>query len=69
MLIIDRIEDGIAVIEDGNRRFEILASRLPEGAREGSVLVPDGDGFSASESKTAERRRKLSELTGRLFKE
>lgn len=36
--IVDRIEDGIAVLEGLDRSLDVPASWLPAGAREGSVL-------------------------------
>ena len=40
MLIIDRFEGDVAVCEDEDRRIvEMDRSLLPEGAREGSVLI------------------------------
>ena len=37
-LIVDRIEDGIAVLEDEDRTLELPVGWLPEGAGEGDVL-------------------------------
>lgn len=37
-MIVDRIEDGIAVLEGDDGVVEVPASWLPRGAREGSVL-------------------------------
>lgn len=41
MLIVDRIEDGRAVIEGDDGAFEVPASWLPASVREGSVLRAD----------------------------
>ena len=37
-LIVDRIEDGIAVLEGDHGLFELPAAWLPEGAGEGAVV-------------------------------
>ena len=47
MLIIDRFENGFAVVEDGESGeiFDIPVSNLPAGAREGSVLKRTESGY------------------------
>jgi hypothetical protein len=37
-MIVDRIEDGFAVLEGDDGALEVPAAWLPTGAREGSVL-------------------------------
>ena len=39
MLIVNRIEDGIAVIEEENSRFDVPVSMLGENVREGDVVI------------------------------
>lgn len=72
MLIVDRIEDDLAVIEETDVSGEITMKKLPldwlpEDVCEGDVLVRTKDGFSVDRAATAKRRRsaaeKLSELT------
>lgn len=52
MLIIDRFENGFAVVEDeeNNQLFDIPVSSLPEGAREGSVLRRAESGYILDEN-------------------
>ena len=38
MWVIDRIENGIAVIEFNNSTFDVPVSALPDGIKEGMVL-------------------------------
>ena len=67
--IIDRIENDIAVCEREDDGFEHIALReLPEGAREGSVLVKDGGTWALDLQTERERRARLFELQEGLFK-
>ena len=68
--IIDRIENDVAVCEREDGGFEDIPLReLPKGAREGSVLVKDGDGAWALDLETEqERRARLFEMQEGLFK-
>lgn len=69
MLIIDRIEDGVAVIETDCGNIEIAAELLPDDARAGSVLEKTEDGYRVLRDETEARRRKMSERTRALFGE
>lgn len=67
MLIIDRIEDGIAVIEDENTRFEIPAEMLGENVREGDVVIPKNGLYIKDENATAKRRDEIIKLQNDLW--
>lgn len=68
MITIDRIENGIAVIEgEDGAFFQLAVSQLPKDAREGSVLRRTQDGFALDPEAGRERRRMLYEKTRRLF--
>ena len=67
MLIIDRISEGIAVIEDGESRFEVSAEMLSEDVKEGDAVVLCGDKYVRDENATAERRKKIIELQNDLW--
>lgn len=56
MIVIDRIEEGTAVLEEDGRISRIPVLRLPKGAKEGSVLVRKESGF-ALDSETERRVR------------
>lgn len=70
-LIVDRIEDGVAVCEKEDlTRVEILASELPQNCREGSVLQVLEDGKIILDLETeSERRKKLFNLTKMLIQD
>ena len=67
MLIIDRISDGIAVIEEGENRFEVSAEMLSADVREGDAVVLRGDIYVKDENATAERRKKIIEMQNDLW--
>jgi len=69
--IIDRIEDGIAVLEciKGSKEIiEIPRKALPKGAREGQVLCQNADGYIIDHEATAKRRSQMRERLNRLLK-
>jgi hypothetical protein len=69
-MIVDRIEDGIAVLEGESGWLEVPVGWLPAGAREGSVLrvAVEADGDSSRVSLTldaeamAEREAEIRRL-------
>ena len=67
MLIIDRITEGIAVIEDGENRFEVPAENLAENIREGDVVELIDGIYVKNKNATEERRKKIIELQNNLW--
>lgn len=67
MLIIDHIEDGIAVIEDENTRFKISAEMLGENVREGDVVVSENGFYIKDENASAARRDEIIKLQNDLW--
>ena len=67
MLIIDRIEDGIAVIEDENTHIEIPAEMLGENVREGDVVTLENGLYIKDETATAARRDEIIKLQNDLW--
>lgn len=67
MLIIDRIEDGIAVIENENTRFEVSAEMLAENVKEGDVVVSENGLYIKDENATAIRRDEIIKLQNDLW--
>lgn len=68
IVTIDRITDGIAVLELENREhLEVPAKKLPPSAKEGDCLNMLEDGtLSVNEDETARRRQKNAELFKKL---
>lgn len=57
MWVIDRIENGIAVIEFNNSTFDVPVSALPDGIKEGMVLNISIDKYA--ENKKRQQARSL----------
>ena len=68
MMIIDRIENGIAVCEADGVMMDIPLSRISGGAREGDVLRDKGDGsfLTVDPLATEGRRAAINERFARL---
>jgi len=69
--IIDRIEDGIAVLEclEGSKEvIEMPRKTLPKGVKEGQVLCQDESGYTIDHEATAKRRTQMRERLNRLLK-
>lgn len=68
-LIVDRIENGIAVLEKEDLSYaEIAVSELPVEIKEGCVILFDGCKYSISPSEEDERRRRIMEKQRKIFK-
>jgi hypothetical protein len=69
-LVIDRIENGIAVCEslDTDDNYEIAIAELPSGIKEGSVLVGKSGCYTIDVDFTMQRKVALEERLDRLFK-
>ena len=63
MLIIDRFESEIAIVEGDRELIEIPKHHLPAEAKEGDVIK-----ILIDEEKTVARRKKIKELSAELFK-
>lgn len=65
---VDRIEDGVAVLEDDMlSMLPVPCCLLPEGAREGSLLSFDGENYVLCADEEAARRRRLFDLQKKLL--
>lgn len=67
-MIIDRFENDSAVIETDGGFIDIPRSCLPENAREGDVIIPDGSGYVTDVEQTEKRREEIREKMKRLMK-
>ncbi len=72
-IIIDRIEEDIAVLEECLPTGEVSERRvpmawLPEDAREGDVLVRTEHGFAVDERETAKRRAEAAAVLRKIIK-
>jgi len=62
MLIIDRFEGKLAVIEVGEKTIELPTEYLPDSAQEGDVLKIEID-----REKSKKRKEKVDKLADSLF--
>ena len=68
-LIVDRIEEGIAVLEKEDfTHIHINLSELPEGTKEGSVLSFDGTTYVPDSDEEERRRQRILEMQNMIFK-
>jgi hypothetical protein len=68
-VVIDRFEETVAVCERPDRTMiNIPLGKLPEGAREGDILLIEGDKIRVDASGTAKRKRNLADRMKRLQK-
>ena len=67
-LIIDRFEGDFAVCEDENRKMlNIEKTRLPEGVKEGDVLIFQGDKLVIDHDETKRRRERIKKMMDALW--
>lgn len=66
-LIVDRIVGDIAVLEKEDRsHIEVSLADIGLDKKEGSILLFDGDVYTADEASEDQRRKKLFEMQQRL---
>ena len=67
--VIDRIENGVAVLEcmTTGEAIEVSQRNLPKTAREGHILHKDGDTFNIDREATQKRRGQLQERLERIL--
>ncbi|MDE5945849.1 MAG: DUF3006 domain-containing protein [Oscillospiraceae bacterium] len=69
MIIVDRFEGDIAVLETDDGMINIEKSRLSEDINESDVIVLDSEGgYIKDYNATNERRERLSALRNKLLK-
>ncbi|MGI6160589.1 MAG: DUF3006 domain-containing protein [Christensenellales bacterium] len=66
--VVDRFENGLAVIIEGEQRFTLELSSLPDGIREGDCLKFENGVWQKDEQATLLLRQKAETLANKLFK-
>jgi hypothetical protein len=69
MIIVDRIENELAVCEIDDKMVDISLSKISNGVREGDVLIDvkgDGSFYVVDAAKTEQRRAEITELFERV---
>lgn len=67
MLTVDRIEDGIAVIETEYGRIEVSRSELAPDVREGDAVLLENGVYRKDTSATEQRRQEIIKLQDSLW--
>ena len=66
---IDRFEGEFAVCEQEDRTMvNILKDNIPQEAKEGDILIIEGDSISIDVEGTAERKKRINRLMDDLWK-
>lgn len=65
-LIVDRIENGIAVCEVDGATIDIPLTKLSGDVREGDILCENGGLYAVAKEETAIRRTAISDRFERL---
>ncbi len=67
-VIIDRFEGEFAVCEKENLdMMDIEIKKLPEGVREGDVLIIEGDDIKIDRDETENRKKRIKKLMDDLL--
>lgn len=68
MFVIDRIEEGIAVIlDDKNKTFKIRINEIEGNVRDGAVVVNDNNRWTVDDEETNKRKEDMRARLNRLF--
>lgn len=66
--IIDRFEEGYAVCEGSKKKMKnIPVADLPEGCKEGDILVKSPEGYQINASATKQRVKEIKALAEDLW--
>lgn len=67
MLIVDRISEGTAVIEDGESRFEVPAEALANDVKEGDAVFLENGAYRKDAEATEKRKQEIIKLQNSLW--
>ncbi len=65
--IIDRFEGDLVVIEINEEMIDVPRENIPSDAREGDVLIVNGNVYTIDKNETNKRKREIQELMDKLF--
>lgn len=68
MLILERFEDGFAVMDDGDNCFTVKRELVAADVREGDVLERRGELYCRNDEETILRRKEILRLQEGLWK-
>lgn len=67
MIIVDRIENSIAVCEDNGTYINIPKEKIFGNLREGAILTKTIDGYTVAEDQTEMRKKEIFQKQNKLF--
>lgn len=68
MFVIDRIEEGIAVVmDDENNAMKLKANEIKGNVRDGAVVICKDDKWIVDDEETQKRTEKMRARLNRLF--
>ena len=66
---IDRFEGEVAVCENDDRTMiNIRREKIPQEAKEGDILILEGDSITLDTTSTVERKKRIDNLMDDLWK-
>jgi len=69
-VIVDRFEGSYAVCEDEEQKMiNIEIDKLPQGVKEGDVLIIEGDNIKVDKEETETRRERIRRLMEDLWED
>lgn len=68
MLVIDRFEGDIAIVEDDESIINIPRNKLPFDAKEGDILVLSDGKYLVDDVATENKKKELENRFSKLFK-
>lgn len=67
-VVIDRFEGNFAVCEKDNREMiNIEKDKIPSNAKEGDVLIIDGNSIKIDKRETEKRKKEVEQLLNELW--
>ncbi len=67
--IVDRIDNGILILEINKEYLELNVNLFPENIKEGDIVIKDGKRYEILEAETRKRKKEMDNLLESLFKE
>lgn len=68
MLVIDRFEGDIAIVEDGESILNIPRNKLPFDSKEGDILILSDGKYLIDDVATENKKKELENRFSKLFK-
>jgi hypothetical protein len=67
LLTVDRIENGIAVVETDSGHIQIPLSEFAEAVCEGDIIVSENGGYKTDKTATQKQREEIAKKLSRMW--